>query len=116
MTPDGRYHVCERINGHFPIGSVSSGLDIDAVIDLIGRYSASVLSACKCSDCPVSRLCYLCYAHFAADGVFRPEGHCELVLDAVTRQLAFAYSVLEENAEAFDLAARVSRTSISSAT
>jgi uncharacterized protein len=63
----GNFHLCERVNEHFPIGNVNNGLDFQSIATLINRYNEHLDS---CGSCSINRACGKCYTSFALDGSF----------------------------------------------
>jgi len=59
---DGNLHMCEKIGASRPIGHVSRGLDIEAILAFLGDYDAFLPAAC--SRCWMVRLCSKCCIHF----------------------------------------------------
>jgi len=101
VDPDGVIYVCERINQQLPIGDVRSGIDLRAVERLLADYLA--IWDERCAECDVSRLCEVCYAHFAQDGKMSfSEDFCADRKASIDGLLANVYSILEENPTALD--------------
>jgi uncharacterized protein len=98
---DGILHICEKINGNFPIGTVEQGLDFSKIKELICHYRETILL--DCIQCPITRLCMSCYSQFAGEGEFKrePADVCEPRILTTKEELAFTYSILEENPDAF---------------
>jgi uncharacterized protein len=63
----GNYHICERINNGFPIGTVDTGLNFERILGLMCEYKASLD---KCYTCNVTRRCLCCYKSLATDNGF----------------------------------------------
>jgi uncharacterized protein len=63
----GNYHICERINSGFPIGTVDGGLNFERILEIICEYKGSLD---KCQKCKVTRRCLCCYKSFATDNAF----------------------------------------------
>jgi len=101
VDPDGTFHLCEKMNQHYPIGHVDSGINLELVSSIMQRYSQQVLSSC--SRCPITRLCSVCYSRFAGEKQFlkAPSDLCEKSIQAARARLAFTYSILEENPNAY---------------
>lgn len=99
---DGTYHICERINHHFPIGDIEHGLNIKKIKNIIKLYNQQI--ADNCHHCPIKRLCTMCFCISAAeDGFIKdPSNCCESNIKFVKKQLSYIYSILEENPEAFE--------------
>ena len=66
----GDFHVCEKINRGWPIGSVQKGYDYAAIRRMWGLYQQEI-RARGCKDCPAWALCSECLASSAGE-----EGFC----------------------------------------
>lgn len=67
---DGTLDLCERINGTRPIGSLfQGGIEPAKIRALVADYRNAVLH--RCTECAVTRLCNICYAHALGNGTFR---------------------------------------------
>ena len=101
VDADGTLHMCEKINQSFPIGHVDDGLDLEAIVNVINRYNEQITSGC--TDCPVSKLCGLCFTVVAANGEFKQSANmCQNIRNSVEQRLAYTYSILEANPQAYD--------------
>lgn len=98
--PDGSLHLCERVNPHFPVGDCWTGLDFGKIQSLMRQYSIQVLD--KCSECIAQRFCSACWATVGGEGVFNKEKVCQESPKTMLQELVLAYSILEENPQAFD--------------
>jgi len=58
VDTEGIFHMCERVNAHFPLGSVDDGYDFERIASYLARYSA--LLGERCADCWAVRLCRKC--------------------------------------------------------
>jgi uncharacterized protein len=99
---DGRYHMCERINGTIPIGDVERGLDAGRISRLVDEYRA--ISEQECCDCWMVRFCGICFAACVADGRFDAEQKrslCEGTRRAFHRTLMDYCEIAEINPAAF---------------
>jgi uncharacterized protein len=54
----GKFHMCERVNAFFPVGSVAEGYDLDAISGYLTSYAELIGS--RCSECWAVRLCNKC--------------------------------------------------------
>ncbi len=100
VRPDGIIDICERVNGTLPIGHVQTGIDFDRVGQVIDEYNLKVTE--NCFDCPITRLCGLCFAISNSDQSFEiPPGYCASNQEQNVRYLETYCSALEENKEAF---------------
>lgn len=97
VLPDGRIQPCERVPGLADIGSVNSGLDYEAIADLIYDYNEKITSGCK--GCPIIRLCGTCFSHFWSGNDLRKPtpSFCEDQIAWKKTLLIETYSLLEEN-------------------
>ena len=71
VQTDGIYRVCERAHGTPQIGSVSQGVDLSRVKQLIDEYSSS--SFHDCSKCFAISVCNQCYNAAYESGRFSKE-------------------------------------------
>ena len=56
----------------------------------------------KCSECIAQRFCSACWATVGGEGVFNKEKVCQESPKTMLQELVLAYSILEENPQAFD--------------
>lgn len=101
VYPTGQIHMCERINPHFPIGHVDTGLDFDAILEIIRAHTEFMKT--RCCACPITKMCPVCFQTVAADGVFSadPAELCNMYQLRTAAQLRYVWSILEHNPEAF---------------
>ncbi len=99
ITPDGRIHVCERINDYFPIGDVLQGIDADRAQRLLHTYFESTPN---CGDCWARNLCQMCFAATAEDGHFDFPKRCDVFKTLMKSQLQLLYSIRECSPRAFE--------------
>lgn len=97
VRPDGKFHICERINEYFPIGDVNSGLDLGKIERILINYKENITADCK--GCPIQRLCGLCFAQCAGEGIFKkdPYNICNLMEKEKKEMIGELYSLLEKN-------------------
>ena len=96
VDTEGRIHICEKINSHFSIGDVYTGLDLNKILRLMKKYDEEILT--KCGTCPISRVCGGCYATFATKRLFeRPEVFCESRIKSTTEDLKDLTEILIHN-------------------
>lgn len=94
VSSDGTLNICERINCHFPIGDVDSGIDFSAISRYINQYNDAVGTHCK--GCPVKKLCSHCFVTFAKDGFFQFEPQtCDSFRESVRIALQDFVTLLE---------------------
>jgi uncharacterized protein len=61
ISTDGSIHICEKMNPDFPIGNVFTGINYNAIRNIIKTYNNEIINK-KCWECPVWFLCNTCYA------------------------------------------------------
>lgn len=66
---DGKFHICHKTDGSYPIGDVASGLDRDALHRFYADY-ASVSNQLECRKCWAFRSCGQCAAARLSGGAF----------------------------------------------
>lgn len=82
----GAFHMCERVNTAFPVGSVATGYDYDRISAYLRSYSG--LLGSRCSDCWAVRLCRKCLP-MLADGERMTESSLDLLCERQKKDLAF---------------------------
>jgi uncharacterized protein len=92
----GKLHVCEKVNFSRPIGDVTTGIDVNRVNDMLDTYINAL--ADKCTNCPVSRLCSVCYKDvFDGEGVAHAQAEewCTEYAKLVKETFEIVYTLLE---------------------
>lgn len=85
INAGGRFHICEKMSPHFPIGDVTTGFDIERIRHILTAFNEEVIRK-KCWQCDVWFLCGLCFVHaarekkIAIDCEEMREGYLDLVL------------------------------------
>ena len=99
VSTGGQFHLCERINEHFPIGDVDHGLDPSLIEAVTANYEQALPD---CQRCWARGLCYICYAQVAQDGYFCFRGRdCNATRSELAILFVYLYSLLEEVPGAF---------------
>jgi uncharacterized protein len=104
VDPAGRIHICERVNGNYPIGHVRTGLNYEQISRLVA--AAQDYLADQCRSCSVQRLCGACFSHLLVGGgtdLALPPGFCAETPAGLRRNLATLYSILEKNPDCASL-------------
>ena len=99
---DGRLHICERINGSMPVGSVYDGVSARLIHNMIENYAH--ISSKACRNCWAARYCPLCYVHAADNECFdikKKETRCEAIRKSICDSFILYNSIMERNPEAF---------------
>ena len=86
VSADGKFHLCEKINDKFPIGSVENGFDYPRMMEIIKEYICIIKKYCV--KCEVRFLCMRCYANLARNGYFDiNEEFCESAKYSIKKML-----------------------------
>lgn len=75
VIPDGSFHICEKINNHFPIGDYISGINRESVNRICSSYYESVIK--KCLTCCAINSCRYCFASNSIRDEFIVGKECE---------------------------------------
>lgn len=93
---DGNYHICEKIDGNFPIGDVETGFDFRAIKDIIMKWREQILKR-KCWKCSGWYFCSFCFAQNAVKGKFNITARdCKELQKSVKRRMASYLSYKED--------------------
>ena len=87
ITPDGKFHVCERINDRFPIGDIENGFDTQRALNLVNTYFASLPN---CNECWARHFCNICFAAICGTQGFDVKNRCDVLKQAMHSNLEFA--------------------------
>jgi uncharacterized protein len=82
----GSFHMCERVNAFFPVGSVTEGYDYDRISAYLKNYSELIGS--RCADCWAVRLCAKCIP-MLADGDRMTESSLDALCERQKRDISF---------------------------
>jgi len=99
---DGTLYACERIGENFPIGTVTDGLNIEAIMNLGEWYDEFTRQ--ECSRCWAVRLCAKCFIHLYLHGDFSQErfhSFCSSAKNRWSWVLAHYCRIREEQPDAF---------------
>jgi uncharacterized protein len=103
VTPDGRLHMCEHIDGGFPLGTVQDGYDRDVIAGYLRDFGA--LMEERCQDCWAVRLCSKCIP-VLADGARLSRARlaevCAKTKRLLKRDLAHYCASRDKNPNCFD--------------
>lgn len=100
---DGQFHMCERVNRHFPIGDVWHGYDISKIAEVFNLY-CDYMDSEECRECWAVQRCPHCFT-IGADGQFPSRVKYEncpnyrRLLEVIINSYC---SILERNPKAFD--------------
>lgn len=99
VRPDGKFDICEKVNGTMPIGDIESGLDVKSISAIVKEYNNIVAS--ECVECPINKVCGVCFAQVCGNGEFE-KPNCQAILNLFKMSLSIVYTVLEQNPHAYD--------------
>jgi len=103
VRSDGIFDMCERVNATMPIGNVETGLDWNAIANIIRKYTSALGD--KCLSCPFTRMCEFCYGDgnsMRNTSFLFPEDRCKFIQKCRADALSWLYSILETDPNAFD--------------
>lgn len=96
VTPDGKVHVCEKINPNYSIGNIDDGLDFKQIAHMINTYNKKISK--HCIKCEVNKLCSNCFVKFAGEQDFTFDScYCNRFKIAIKNNLVDMVNLLEEN-------------------
>jgi len=96
---NGSIHVCEKINHYFPIGNVLTGLDINAIAQIVKNWNEYIQKR-RCWDCDVWWLCNFCFASQAdAEYIRIEEKECLHFSKSIQRSIKRFLSLKEKEDE-----------------
>lgn len=100
---NGRLHICERMNRHFPIGDVWSGYDVDRITALFNEFNG-LMNSDECKNCWAVHFCPLCFTvgengGFSKDIMYE---RCAQSKKWKENVLLTYCAILEKNPQAFD--------------
>ncbi|MFQ5794166.1 MAG: radical SAM protein [Candidatus Bipolaricaulia bacterium] len=103
VDPQGDFHCCERINEQFPTGDIETGVDIEKIVTLIDLYRRQIYP--ECFDCPITRLCSVCYATVAGNGKFErnPSDLCTIIRKDIKVRFEMLWSLFEAGVKESDI-------------
>ncbi|MCL6591516.1 MAG: radical SAM protein [Firmicutes bacterium] len=100
VRTDGTFDICERVNSTMPIGKLETGLNFEAIKEIIYHYNESITKGCW--GCSISRNCPLCYAQCMKDAEFNyPNITCKQMVESFQKNFSLVYSILEVQPDAF---------------
>ena len=102
VSPEGKFHICEKIGYHLPIGDVESGFDFKRIHSLLNRFIA--ISQKDCTRCWAMRLCSACFFHAKKNNQLdkeRKKEYCPIEKNSLKSLLITYCSILEKNPDAF---------------
>jgi len=71
VTPDGSIYPCERVHYHLKIGDIFDGFNFKRIKEIIEEVEH--LKNENCLECPIARLCNICYTSIYRSGKLRKD-------------------------------------------
>jgi uncharacterized protein len=102
VSPEGKFHICEKIGYHLLIGDVESGFDFERIGSLLNRFIS--ISQRDCTQCWAMRLCSACFFHAKKNDQLdekRKREYCPVEKNHLKSLLITYCSILEQNPKAF---------------
>jgi uncharacterized protein len=98
VTPDGKIHICEKINSGFPIGHIKTGLNYNAIQKIESKWNNLIIKS-ECWDCEAWWLCNFCFATQAKEKKFviDKNKHCKHYLSSIKSSIIHLLNNLEKN-------------------
>ncbi len=103
VQQDGQLFPCERCGATFPLGDVSSWVDVSRVVNLVESYCR--FSEPICTGCWAVRHCPACYIHAQRGGVFdsnRKMDNCSDFKAYLHNALVMYSTIMERSCHALD--------------
>lgn len=100
VSTDGKFHLCERVNEHFPIGDVTSGVNFARCDELLEHYYDALPD---CESCWAHSICGICLAQVGEKGTFVFGARCNHARAEMAHRLRLMCSVLEDRPDAFSV-------------
>lgn len=99
VSHDGKFHICERINPHFPIGDIENGFSFNNIKKILHEFS-ELVNEKDCLECWAMHFCSFCFASVANYGYMElsnKKDHCQKVKKYAINDLKNYASALEMN-------------------
>ncbi len=104
IAPDGSIYPCEKVHYHLKIGDIFNGFNFDRINEIVQEVES--LRNKNCLDCPIARLCNICYAHIYRNEKLREDlfrRTCKSKMKYWEKLLGVYAKVKEINPGFFDL-------------
>lgn len=97
VDPKGNMHTCEKINRLYPLGDITSGMDINKQTMIMKNFLEEISN--NCANCNVTGLCTMCYANMQNDGTkfHINSDKCDRIKQYITDILTKYYILAENN-------------------
>ncbi len=103
VSVDGQFHMCEKINYHFPIGDHKVGLNFPQIKRIMDKYFESIIDKKDCHICVCRHMCSICFSNVGKDGYFDGETGCMEAKISFKKSLSDYFSIYEENPNVMEL-------------
>ncbi len=96
VDTEGVFHICEKMNRYFPMGSVYDGLNIPKIKEFFEQWRTLILEQ-KCWECNYLNFCPFCYATAGREGKFVLEKEeCKRLEETALYEKFYYYLRLKE--------------------
>jgi uncharacterized protein len=101
-TTEGAFTICERVNPGLIIGHIDTGIDVDAIYDIINKYIS--VSTDSCTNCWAVRICKLCFVDIFSNhfDIQKKNTICDIVRNEWTEMIKLYCLVRESKENAFE--------------
>lgn len=95
VVPDGTYYMCEKMLDKYPIGTIQTGLDFEAMAAIVNDYNEKVAG---CIACKFREICAMCEAQLEGpDGFHFNSENCKTIQEGTIDALQLTYEILEKD-------------------
>ena len=78
VSPDGSFHICEKMNTNYPIGNCYKGIDSKNVYSIMKNYYDNIIKKNECHLCIAREFCGICFATVDTNKLFESEQKCKI--------------------------------------
>ena len=94
IETDGKFNICERVNGSHSFGNVDEGINMQKVAEILLTYKKEILR--NCVSCPITKICPYCFMNFEQESDFQYDSlKCKNMIEKVKNNLCEYSSLLE---------------------
>lgn len=90
VSAKGEYHMCERSDFSFPLGTVNTGFDLNALDSCLEKFF-KISNSDRCKACWAFRFCKCCPAQFAYKSNFKlpKESECDYMRNEILQEMIY---------------------------
>lgn len=103
ISSNGDFHICEKIDDSYTIGSLKYGYNYEKIQSLLDRYVS--ISNSNCMDCWVKKICGSCFTHLIDKEELSMEKQnyfCDIYKKHFDSMLKYYIEIREKNINAFN--------------